>query len=67
MIYNILIAIRWGKCLLPVYSITAVITIAAARIHGAAVGNYGRSIELCTVLLHFVCAVYFDPDLCNSS
>ena len=32
MIYNILIAIRWGKCLLPVYSITAVITIAAARI-----------------------------------
>ena len=34
---------------------------------GAAVGNYGRSIELCTVLLHFVCAVYFDPDLCNSS
>ena len=34
---------------------------------GAAVGNYGRSIELCTVLLHFVCAVYFDSDLCNSS
>ena len=31
MIYNILIAIRWGKCMLPVYSITAVITIAAAR------------------------------------
>ena len=34
---------------------------------GAAVGNYGRSIELCTVLLHFVCAVYFDSGLCNSS
>ena len=32
MLYNILIAIRWGKCLLPVYSITAVITIAVARI-----------------------------------
>ena len=31
MLYNILIAIRWGKCMLPVYSVTAVITIAVAR------------------------------------
>lgn len=67
MIYNILIAIRWGKCLLPVYSITASYYHRSCPDPGAAVGNYGRSIELCTVLLHFVCAVYFDSGLCNSS
>lgn len=31
MIYNILIAIRHGECLLPVYSVTAVLTILPAR------------------------------------
>lgn len=56
MIYNILIAIRWGKCLLPVYSVTAVITILAARtmvkqwgIMGAAL-NYVLSCSILFVL-----------------
>lgn len=56
MIYNILIAIRWGKCMLPVYSIAAVITIAAARamvnqwgIMGAAL-NYLLSCSILFVL-----------------
>ena len=56
MIYNILIAIRWGNCLLPVYSITAVITILAARtmvrqwgIMGAAL-NYLLSCSLLFIL-----------------
>ena len=56
MIYNILIAIRWGKCLLPVYSVTAVITILASRtmvkqwgIMGAAL-NYVLSCSILFVL-----------------
>ena len=56
MIYNILIAIRWGKCLLPVYSVTAVITILASRtmvkqwgIMGAAL-NYVLSCSIFIVL-----------------
>lgn len=56
MIYNILIAIRWGKCLLPVYSVTAVITILASRtmvkqwgIMGAAL-NYVFSCSILFVL-----------------
>ena len=31
MIYNILIAIRKGNCILPVYLVTAVLTIIPAR------------------------------------
>ena len=53
MLYNILIAIRKGGCLLPVYSITAALTILAARpmvkawgVMGAAM-NYGLS---CSIL-----------------
>ena len=60
MIYNILIAIRWGKCLLPVYSITAIITIAAARIlvqqwgiMGAAL-NYVLSCSILFVLFTLI-------------
>jgi len=56
MLYNILIAIRWGKCLLPVYSITAVLTIAVARtmvkqwgIMGAAL-NYLLSCSILFIL-----------------
>ena len=56
MLYNILIAIRWGKCLLPVYSITAVITILAAQamvkqwgIMGAAL-NYVLSCSILFIL-----------------
>ena len=53
MIYNILIAIRWGKCLLPVYSITAVITIAAARILVQQLGIMGAALNYvlsCSIL-----------------
>lgn len=53
MLYNILIAIRKGGCLLPVYCITAALTILAARpmvkawgVMGAAM-NYGLS---CSIL-----------------
>ena len=60
MIYNILIAIRWGKCLLPVYSITAIITITAARIlvqqwgiMGAAL-NYVLSCSILFVLFTLI-------------
>ena len=56
MLYNILIATRWGKCLLPVYSITAVLTIAVARtmvkqwgIMGAAL-NYLLSCSILFIL-----------------
>ena len=53
MIYNILIAIRWGKCMLPVYSITAVITIAAARAMVNQWGIMGASLNYllsCSIL-----------------
>ena len=53
MIYNILIAIRWGKCLLPVYSITAIITIAAARILVQQLGIMGAALNYvlsCSIL-----------------
>ena len=53
MIYNILIAIRWGKCLLPVYSVTAVITIAAARIMVRQWGIMGAALNYvlsCSIL-----------------
>ena len=53
MIYNILIAIRWGKCMLPVYSITAVITIAAARAMVTQWGIMGASLNYllsCSIL-----------------
>lgn len=63
MIYNILIAIRWGKCLLPVYSIAAVITILAAQamvkqwgIMGAAL-NYVLSCSILFIL--FTCILIF--------
>ena len=63
MLYNILIAIRWGKCLLPVYSITAVITILAAQamvkqwgIMGAAL-NYVLSCSILFIL--FTCILTF--------
>lgn len=62
MLYNILIAIRWGKCLLPVYSATAVVTILAARamvkqwgIMGAAL-NYLLS---CSVLFILFTSILF--------
>ena len=53
MIYNILIAIRWGKCMLPVYSITAIITIAAARAMVNQWGIMGASLNYllsCSIL-----------------
>ena len=53
MIYNILIAIRWGKCMLPVYSLTAVITIAAARAMVNQWGIMGASLNYllsCSIL-----------------
>ncbi len=53
MIYNILISIRWGKCLLPVYSITAVITITAARILVQQLGIMGAALNYvlsCSIL-----------------
>ena len=53
MIYNILIAIRWGKCMLPVYSITTVITIAVARMMVNQWGIMGASLNYllsCSIL-----------------
>ena len=53
MIYNILIAIRWGKCMLPVYSLTAVITIAAAQAMVNQWGIMGASLNYllsCSIL-----------------
>lgn len=60
MIYNILIAIRHGNCLLPIYSITAILTILPARamvinwgIMGAAL-NYLLSCSILFVLFAVV-------------
>ena len=53
MLYNILIAIRWGKCMLPVYSVTAVITIAVARTMVNQWGIMGASLNYllsCSIL-----------------
>ena len=53
MLYNILIAIRKGNCLLPVYSITAVLTILAARQMVKAWGIMGAALNYllsCSIL-----------------
>ncbi|MDO5135009.1 MAG: hypothetical protein Q4D55_03050 [Eubacteriales bacterium] len=45
MIYNILIAIRHGGCLLPVYSLTAVLTILPARLMVRSLGIMGAALN----------------------
>lgn len=67
MLYNILIASRWGKCMLPVYSVTAGYYNCCCKNYGKPVGNYGSFFELPAFLLYFICTFCLNSDFCNSS